>query len=366
MDPRLLSPIPTPPAQRWREVRLLYLPRAMFVAAILLVAFMWGDAVAPATLVAEAEVLGADARATQAGVVAGLKVALHQKVRAGEVIGFIAGSNPRLLDATLAVIRAEVGMLTATMAGATDRQKIALDLERMQLDWMNHRVDRAALQGRLQQVESDLARAQPLHRAGLITEASFAQMKITRESIAAQLEEKSRLIARLEPALTAITKSDPKAAGLSGDSALAAAIKVQDAKLQLAEAQLSPVPLVAPIDGEVSVVLRREGEGVVAGEAVLRVTSPKPERLTGYLRQPLPFEPKPGMTAEIRTRGTPVKVAVTTIAQVGAALETISPSVLAAMRLPPTPTPETAVRLEFALPAGLSLKPGEHVDVIVR
>ena len=366
MDPRLLSPIPTPPAQRWREVRLLYLPRAMFVAAILLVAFMWGDAVAPATLVAEAEVLGADARATQAGVVAGLKVALHQKVRAGEVVGHIAAANPRLLDASLAVIRADVAMLTATMQGATDRQRVVLELERMQLDWMSHRVDRAAMQGRLQQTEADLVRAQPLHKAGLITEEAFAQLKITQASLVAQLDEKSQLIARLEPVLRGKDALNPTAAELSGSSALASAIKVQEAKLRLAEEQLSPVPLIAPIEGVVSAVLRREGEAVVAGEAVLRVTSPRSERLTGYLRQPLPFEPKPGMTAEIRTRGNPVKVAVTTIAQVGAALETISPSVLAAMRLPPTPTPETAMRLEFALPAGLSLKPGEHVDVILR
>lgn len=366
MDPRLLPPIPTPPAQRWREVRLLYLPRAMFAAAILLVAWMWGDAVVPATIVAEAEITGADARATQAGVVAGLKVALHQTVRAGEVVGQIAGANPRLLDASLAVIRADVAMLAATMQGATDRQRVVLELERMQLDWMSHRVDRAALQGQLQQIEADLGRVQPLHRSGLISEEAFARLKITQASLVAQLAEKSQLIARLEPLLRGKDAHQPTATELSGASALAAAIKVQEAKLRLAEEQLSPVPVIAPIDGVVSLILRKEGEAVVAGEVVLRVTSPKSVRLTGYLRQPLPFEPKPGMTAEIRTRGTPAKIAITTIAHVGAALETISPSVLAAMRLPPTPTPETAVRVEFAFPAGLTLKPGEHVDVIVR
>jgi hypothetical protein len=40
MENRHLPPIPTPPAQRWREVRLVYLPRVMFGAAILLVAWM--------------------------------------------------------------------------------------------------------------------------------------------------------------------------------------------------------------------------------------------------------------------------------------------------------------------------------------
>lgn len=366
MENRHLPPIPTPPAQRWREVRLVYLPRVMFGAAILLVAWMWNDSVAPATLVAEAEVAGTDVRAAQAGVVASLKVALHQNVRAGEIVGHIAAANPRLLEATLAVIRAEVGMLSATMQGATDKQRVALEFERMQLDWMHERVERAELQGRLQQTEADLTRAEPLHRTGVIAEENYEQLKITRASLVAQLDEKSKLIARLEPVLRGLNATDPQAAGLSGESALAAAIKVQETKLKLAEEQLSPVPLVAPISGVVALVLHRAGETVMAGDAVLRITAAKPERLTGYLRQPLPFEPKAGMAAEVRTRTTPARVALTKITHVGAALEVISPTVLAAMRLPPTPAPETALRIEFELPASLAIRPGEHVDVLVK
>ena len=366
MDPRNLSPIPTPPAQRWREVRLLYLPRVMFIAATLLVAWMWSGAVAPSSIVAEASIVGADLRANQAGVIASLKVSLGQAVRAGEVVGHVAAANPRLLDSTLAVIRAEVGMLAVSMVGATDRQRVALEFERMQLDWMNHRVERSALQGQLQQAESDLARAEPLYRARLITEEIYAQLKIARGSLVAQLEEKNQLIVRLEPVLKGMVAADPKAAGLSGESALAAAIKVQEAKLRLAEEELSPVPLIAPIDGVVGLMLRRAGETVVAGEVILRVTAIKPERVTGYLRQPLTIDPKPGMAAEIRTRTNPVRVAATTITHVSATLEAISPTVLAAMRLPLVPTPETALRVDFALPAGLALRPGEHVDVVIH
>ena len=35
MDSRLLPPIPTPPSQRWREIRLLYLPRAVFILGVI-------------------------------------------------------------------------------------------------------------------------------------------------------------------------------------------------------------------------------------------------------------------------------------------------------------------------------------------
>jgi HlyD family secretion protein len=366
MDPRILPPIPTPPAQRWREIRLVFLPRLMFIAGVLVVAWMWNRSVMTSSMVAEAEVLGAELRAPQAGVLASLKVALYQRVRAGDTIGHVTAANPRLLEANLGVIRAEVGMIGATMAGATDRQRVALELERLQLDWMRHRVERAELQGRLQQAESDVARAEPLHRSGLMTTESFEQLKQVRQTLTEQVKEMNQLVARLEPILRAHASTDAQAAALSNESAISAAIKVQEANLKLAEAELAPVALVAPIDGVVSFLFRRAGETVAEGEPILRITSPKPERLSGYLLQPLPFTPTAGMAVEIRRRGFVRQSAPSTITHVSTSLEIVTPTMLAALRLPTTYLPESALRVEIALPRDLELLPGEHVDVVVR
>lgn len=366
MDSRLLTPIPVPPSQRWREVRLVYLPRVLFLLGVAFVVWGWREAVAPTSLVAEAEFVATDLRATQSGVVAGVSVALHQEVHAGEVVGYVAAANSRLLNATLAVINAEVAMLRASMAGATDRQRVALELERLQLDWMGHRVDRAGLQGKLLQAKADLARAEPLHRSGLMTDQHYAQLTLTVETLQQQIAEKDRLITRLDPVLQSLATSQVATDGLSGESALAAAIKVQDAKLKLAEEQLSPVPLTAPIDGVVATILRHAGDTVMAGDAVLRVTAKKADRLAGYVRQPFSFNPKVGATAQIRTRTVPPKSANSKITYVGAALETISPTLVPALRLPANTPIETALRVEFALPNGLELRPGEHVDVIMH
>ncbi|MSU22955.1 MAG: HlyD family efflux transporter periplasmic adaptor subunit [Opitutus sp.] len=365
-DPRILGPIPTPPAQRWREVRLLYLPRAVFVLGVIVVAILWSRSVTPSAIVAEAEIIQAEVRSAQAGTVASLSVAMLQAVRAGEVVGQVVAANPRILDATLSVIRAEVGMLSASMAGATDKQRMAIEFERLQIESMDHRIELAGLQVRLQQAEADFGRAGALHRAGLITQENFEQLKANRDALAAQAGEQSRMVAHLEPIIKNYASPDALAAGLSPDTALAAAIKVQEAKLQLAEAQLTPMPLVAPIDGVVSEVLRRAGESVMAGEAVLRIHATKSLKLTGFLRQPLLIEPKAGMTAEIRTRTSLRQVATTKITEVGAAMEPISPSLIAALRLPTSPMPEHALRIQLAMPAGITLRPGEHVDVTIR
>ena len=364
MDSRLLTPIPTPPSQRWREVRLLYLPRAVFVLGVIAAAVIWTRGVAPASLVAEAEVVQAEVRCAQSGVIANLNVALFQAVSAGEVVGQVAAANPRILDATLAVIRAEVGMLSATMQGSTDRQRMTIEFERLQIESMDHRIELAGLQVRLQQAEADLARAVPLQRKGMITEENFSQLKTNRDALAAQVGEHSQMVAHLAPILKNYASPDVLAAGLAPETALAAAIKVQEAKLRLAEAQLTPVPLVAPITGVVSLVLRRAGETVAAGEPILRINATRSDRLIGFLRQPLSFEPKPGMPAEIRTRTNARQSALTKIVQVGPAMEAITPSLLAALRLPPNQLPEPGLRIQFALPEGLALRPGEYVDVI--
>ena len=366
MDPRLLPPIPTPPAQRWREVRLLYLPRAMFILGVIVAAVLWTRWVAPATLVAEAEVTFVEVRAAQAGVVASLDVALLQPVTAGQVIGRIGIANPRLLDATLAVIRSEVGMLSATMAGTTDRQRMAIEWERLTLESMNHRIDLAALKVRLQQAESELARAKPLQAAGLVTEETFEQLRNARNVLMAQIEEQGKLLAHLDPLLATFATPEAQRAALAPESALTSAIKVQEAKLQLAEAQLTPQPLVAPMAGVVSLLARRAGENVAAGDPVLRISATRSDRLVGYLRQPLSFEPKAGMTAEVATRTSARDHATTQIVEVGPAMEPISPSLLSAMHLPPNTPPEPGLRVHFAMPQGLNLRPGEHVDVTVH
>ncbi len=372
-DPqRPLPTIPIPPSQRWREVRLLYLPRIIFVLGVLLAAWMWNRWVTPATLVAEVEVRQAEVRSPHDGVIVELKVTDFQAVEAGEVVGLVAPVEGRTLEATLDLIRAEVGMLSTTMAGATDRQRVALEFERLQLEWMGTRVELASLRGKLVHAEGDLRRVEPLHRSGVVSDDEHALVKATRDTLRDQVAEQERLVRQLEPIFTAKDVADGQEAVLSAKSALDSSIKVAEARLRLAEAQLAPRPLVSPIRGVVSLlvqrqgqpaVARRQGEAVVAGEPILQVIGTQPERLTGFLRQPLSLQPEAGMPVEIRTRAGKRTVARSRILHVGAGMEPITPSLVAAMRLPPTPLPEPGLRVQIEIPPGLTLRPGEFVDV---
>jgi multidrug resistance efflux pump len=360
-----LPPIPTPPSQRWLQLRLQFLPVAVFVIGVAATALIWTRWVAPPTLVAEVEAVRAEVRSAQSGALAGVKVALLQSVIAGETIAQVVTTEPKLLEASLAVIRAELEMMRVTMDPVISQQRMALDFERLQLDWLSERVKLAALQAQMHQAESDLTRTTGLHANKLVSDEQFEQIRTARDSLVAQFKAQSELVSRIEPSLRSFVVDGGTNTIPSPVAGLRAALKLQEEKLRLTEAQLSPIALVAPIDGVITAINRRGGETIVAGESVFQISSTRAERLVGFLRQPIAVEPKPGMTVEVRTRTFERKRGTATVAQIGAQMEPITPTLLTAMNLPIT-TAATGLRVHVTNPVGLGLRAGEQVDLVIK
>jgi len=353
-----LSPIPTPASQLWPQLRLQYLPVVIYFAGLVGAYLLWTHWVAPPTLVGEAEAVRTELRAAQSGMLADLNVELLQPVKAGQRIGRVIVNDPKVLEASLAVIRAETEVLRTT----TD-----MNFERLRLDWMSKRVEQVSLQSELQQAEATLARTTALHRIKLVTDEEYDQARLSRDGISARLKAQSELISRIEPALQPTDVGSNRTMPSAAVEGLRAAIKQKDEQLRLIEAQLNPLPLIAPIDGVVTQLFRRSGEVISGAEPILQISAVRSERIIGFLRQPLPVEPKPGMEVEIRTRTLQRQMAMATIAQVGLQLEPITPTLLAAMRLPITTVPtDFGLRIHVTVPAELGIRPGEYVDLILK
>ncbi|MBI5688903.1 MAG: hypothetical protein HZC55_02310 [Verrucomicrobia bacterium] len=351
-----LSPIPTPPRQRWRAFRTGALPALVFLGCVVAIAALWRGSAAAPTLVAEAETTRREIGAECAGTVTNLRVSLFQAVQAGEILGQITAPAPAQAEASLAVVRAEINALHRSLTAAVDQQRLNLDFHRLQLDWMRARTDLASLQVQLRQAEADLKRAAPLRERSVVSEESFEATRSLRDRRAAQVREQESLVERLAPA--ALPPASPVD---EVSAALDARIRIQEEKLRAAELQLQPLPLVAPIDGIVTSVLRQEGEVVVAGQSILTVARPAPTHLVGYLRQPLPFQPEPGMVAEVRTRGPDRRSATTSVLAASPALERVPPTLLALLNR--DDVPELGLRVHLTAPPSLRLRPGEQVDV---
>ncbi|MGH7945813.1 MAG: HlyD family secretion protein, partial [Opitutaceae bacterium] len=314
-----LPPIPTPSSQLWRQLRLQYLPVVIFAAGLAGAALLWTQWVAPPTLVGEAEAIRTELRAGQGGMLVELNTDMLQPVTAGQTLGRVVLTEPKVLAASLAVIRAEIEVLRTT----TD-----MNFERLRLDWMSKRVELVALQSELHQAEATLARVTALHRIKLVTDEQFDQAKNARDAVEAQLTAHAELIKRLEPGLQTLETPGNRSMPAAAAEGLHAAINQKEAQLRLIEAQLSPLPLIAPIDGVVTLLYRRSGEHVTSGEPVLQISSTRAERIIGFLRQPIPLEPQPGMEVEVRTRTYLRRIGRARVVQVGQLLEPISPTLL--------------------------------------
>lgn len=359
-----LSAVPTPPAQLWRQIRLQYVPVIVFLVGVFAAAFLWIRWVAPPTLIGEAEATRAEVRSALPGMLAGLDVAVLQSVTAGQKIGEIIINDPRVLATSLATIRAEIASMRATLDPVVGLQRAAFDFLRLQLELMTKRVELATLQGELQQAEATLARSTGLHRSKLITDEEYERARSGRDTLVAQIKALNELIADMEPR---VRKMETAGHGQdTSEQALRVAIEHKEAELRQIEAELGPRPLTAPIDGIVTMVYRRAGEAVGTAEPILQITASQSNRIIGYLRQPLPLTPRPGASVELRTRTLRRQIANAKVEQVGRQFEPIPATLLAAMRLPVSAAPtEFGLRVHVTMPAGFTIRPGEHVDVII-
>lgn len=353
-----LPPVPTPSSQLWRQLRLQYLPVVIFALGVVAATVLWTKWVAPPTLIGEAEAVRTEVRSPQSGMLADLTIDLLQPVKAGQVIGRVIVNDPKVLDASLAVIRAEIEVL---------RTSTDMNFERLRLDWMTKRVELVSLRSQLHQSEATLARFMQLHRLKLVTDEEFDVAKNTRDAVEARMKAQEELINRIEPELRPLEATDGRTIPAAAAAGLRAAVKQREEQLRLIEAQLSPQPLIAPIDGVVTLIHRRTGETVAGAESILQISATHSTRIIGFLRQPLPVEPKSGMEVEVRTRTFLRRVGTARVAQVGTQLEPISPTLLAAMRLPVASIPtDFGLRVHVTAPEGLALRPGEQVDLIIR
>jgi len=103
---------------------------------------------------------------------------------------------------------------------------------------------------------------------------------------------------------------------------------------------------------------------VPAGEPLVTLSAHRPDRLVGFLRQPLTTSPGIGTKVEVRRRSDSRVVAAAAVLAVGHALESIPAVHLAPLNR--AGQPELGLRIEASIPPGFVLHSGEFVDVFLR
>jgi multidrug resistance efflux pump len=354
-----LPPIPTPLPQRLRDLRLRVLPGAMVAACAMVIAVLWHNNISAPQFVGQAEPVLASLSSHKPGTVAMLNVVRFQKVRAGDVVGQVLVADPKVVESSLAVIRAELDNLKATLSPLIQQQRNAVNFAQLRLAWMRQRADLAGARVNQQLAEVEFRREEELFKNKLVSESERDIAKASRDAQQQQADELAKLVAAGENDFTNMQPAGAEQMTHLTDDPMHAAIAVQEAKLQFTEAELAPVLLRAPMDGIITAVNHRSGESVTAGEPVVAIASEAPVRIIGYLRAPNLDAAKVGMKVRVRSRNAQRETALAQITELGAQLAT-PPLALAT---PMNPGADLALPVEISVPSNLKIRPGELLDI---
>lgn len=355
-----LAPIPVPLRQRWQDFRLRAIPLAVFVAAVMATALLWKQTVASPSLVGQAEPVVANVSCYKAGVLAECSVVRFQKVHAGDSVGQVMVTDPKILASTLAVIQSEIELLRINMKPVMSQQHAAMDYDHLRLVWMKQRADLATAKVNLQAAEAEQHRMEELFKDKIVSQRAFEQATAARDRLRSEIAELTNIVTEGERGFADLQLTNSVEISKVSSSPLLAAIAVQEAKLRQTEAELNPIVLKAPMDGIISTIFCRSGEAVTAGQPIASIASLNPVRIVGYLRAPVLNEPAVGMRVEVRTRGLHRESGSAKIMEVGGQLETIPPVLSGPLKLA---SAELGLPLDISLPPELRIRPGELVDI---
>ena len=354
--------IPVPLSQRLRELRLRVLPVVVFATGVFLVTLLWKGQAASRTLVGQAEPVLSNVSCYKPGVLAELAVSRFQKVKAGDPLGKVMITDPKILASSLAVIQAEIESLQATMRPVLVQQHNAMDYDQLRLNWMRERTQLAAARVNLDLAETEYHRMAELLKDQIIAQRVYDQAKAARDRLKDEVESLTKLVDEGEANFKTLQLTNANEISKVSADPLRAAIAVQESKLHLTEAELSPITLRAPIDGIVSTIFHRAGEAVTPGLPILAVATLNAVRVVGYLRPPIYDEPKAGEKVEIRTRGAHREVGAAKVIEVGTQMEAIPPTLLGPIKFANT---ELGLPVDISLPENLKIRAGELVDIVL-
>jgi len=359
-----LPVIPTPPSQRWREFRILFVPPIVFLCTLAGIFLVWKDYVSPPTLIGQVEPVVAAVTSRNAGILTNLFVQRFQEVRAGAVVAEVHVTDHRRYDTELELLRSQISLSQLELGTVADRQRLALDYENLRVDYMRQETELQMARAQLPHAQFDVDLSKRLLGEKVVSEFEYHYFLSSYDSLKAQVEQLTRNVEQLEQKLLGVREMAEGAPGADGTRELITRLtQLQQEQRTLEALGAAPLRIEAPISGVVAEVLHRPGENLLPGDAILTISSKRSERIVGYLRPPVSVQPQTGMAVQVRARAQPGLVAESRISGVGASMEIIKNTVL--MR--PNAPPELGLPVAVSIPEILrsQLRPGDLIDISI-
>lgn len=353
-------PIPIPLRQRWKNFRTRFLPVMVFSMAVLATMLLWERKSAAPMMVGEVYAPQGPILAAASGVVEDFSVQPYQDVRAGDVIGRIRVVPELQAAAALEALRAEIEMIRMGAGDPVlDQRRNVLSWQGLRRDWMLARSELASLRVRVKQAEADYKRYEKLVGRGAEAQAIFEQGRALYDSLFAEETEIRQLVDVLGKAV-----EDSQLPNEEGGSLLAEGLKSslewKEAELKSLEATMEPILLVAPYDGRITLIYRRQGDFVAGGEPVVDIRASRADFIVGYAKQPFSQPLEIGMKIEVVQRAGSSASGMARLVSIGPQYEAMPVGLTRPFQ---ALAAERALPMLISLPEGLNLRPGEIVDL---
>ena len=233
--------IPTPPSQRWKDFRLHGLPAITFALVAATIYFLWNHTLAPGTFTGEVQGVQENVASLKPGQLVDLRVELFQTVKAGDDIARVITTEPKVIESSLAVIRAEVELLKTGMDPILNQHRDAVNYQQFRLSWLAQRVDLAAARVRLQFAESELQRVAKLFEEKIVPLGipqgpnqngviGYEVALRDRDALLTEVEERTKLVSEMEQKLHELKVPDSWENPQVTSATISAAVAVQDEK----------------------------------------------------------------------------------------------------------------------------------------
>jgi HlyD family secretion protein len=363
---------------RWRQQ---VIPGGVWLVVVATIAWLFIHRSAPFVAGGMARGEQREIAADNGGRLLSLPVRLFEEVRLGQTLAVLEDDR---IQAQLATAAAETARLRAELSAAEDRlpreaealaatqaaaaRRFALDVEQTRIRelelvvsietdritqrWWQYRVDRLMGLRDLDSAATDeLENAQTtfaaLQKQIAENEKSLSQLRLD----LTEARQRRDSFAQIHPTAPAIEKAlEP----------LRAAVTVQERRITELSIGQAMLVLRSPIDGVVSELLRRPGETVMPGQAILTVSMQQPMEIVAFATANQVNQINVGMPVELALVrcGSPTPVARSRVIGIGPAAQALP------VQLWQNPTtPEWGWPIGIAMPTGLPLMSGETLVV---
>ena len=366
---KVLPPIPTPLRQRLKPIRQKWVPIIVLLVVMVAIALVWRRIARPTSFVGVVETVQTVVTTPDAGVLTNISINPLQDVVAGDVVAEVLTTDPRTVNSRLSVLRGRMQLMEMELDPVLNRQRNALDYERLMVDCAKIKDELATARALLEGARSRFKLETNLRAQGISSTETYEDALAQKNALEASVAEKEKIVALTEKSLERLAyMADSFVPGGENDP-LRAALVVEEDKVKLFQAKLRPLELLAPIDGIVTLLHKRPGEQVLPGDAIITITARKPERILGYLPQAFPINPTVGMKVEVATRSPLSFWRIKSIATITGVSPNLEPITNLLMR-PIIPglsmdqqLPVLGRVISISLPVDLNLLPGQPLDI---